>query len=300
MTATDRKRRARARVSLEDLMPHKASDVALAEARALIADRARWPGEVLIGAGATWLREGAMAEMTERRVETDEAVAGVRAAILPMGILDAIEASRQMSAYVTAAADALRALGQADAAQALTAENFAPADDPEFAAAFSQFLDMAKARVKVERPDAPPWLGRAWTVAEVVAGFAAPTDEELDEMGAIALDGLLQNIEVAQMATETRISWLRGYDYTPAPTGAYDSDPPGAGILWAVIQASAALARVHSTATQALGRAALPSEWNEATVSRRLFRVLAVRRAALASDMMTRKPPVRLLDGLVP
>ena len=276
-------------------MPTKASDVALAEVRALIQDRTRWPGEVLIGAGANWLREGAMAAMSKRRLDTDEAVAGARSAILPIGLLDAIEINDQVNAYVSTKADELRMLGQNGAAMALAAENFAPDTDPSVAETLKQFHELVAARVSKERPQPPPWLGRAWTAAEIEAVFAM-SDEALDELGAIGLDELLERIEDALADTDTRTAWLRAHAYSPAPVGAYDVDPPGAGILWATVQAATALHRVHSSATQALGRAELPDEWTDVEVSRRLFRQLAIRKPVLASDMMTRRPVVKLLD----
>lgn len=276
-------------------MPHKASDVALAEARALIQDRTRWPGEVLIGAGAVWLREGAMAAMFERRLDTDEAVAGARSAILPLGLLDTIEINDQVSAHIAAKAEALRALGQNGAAMALQAESFAPDDDPAFAETLKQFHALVAARVVAERPQPPPWLGRAWTADEVEAEFAR-SDEDLDDLGAIGLDELLEKIDGALADTDNRTAWLRAHNYSPAPSGAYDQDPPGAGILWATVQAATALHRVHSSATQSLGRAELPDAWTAAEISRRLFRQFAVRKPVLASDMMTRRPVVKLLD----
>ena len=276
-------------------MPYKASDIALAETRMLVSDRTRWPGEPLIGAGATWLHGNAMAEMFARRLDTDEAVAGARAAILPMGVLDALEVNRQVVAHVATAADALRELGQPAAAQALEAESFAPGDDPAFAEALKQFRDVTKARVQAERPAPPAWLGRTWTAIEVATAFGRD-DEALDDMGAGRLDQFLDGIEAAQADTERRISWLREYDYNPAPAGAYDVDPLGTGILPMAMNASFALNNVHSAATQALGRAEIPREWTPQWITDRLLRMLATRAPALAADLMGRTPPVKIVD----
>ena len=276
-------------------MLHKASDVALAETRALILDRTRWPGEVLIGAGATWLREGAMASMFEQRGLDEERVAAVRMSITPVGMLDALEISRQVSAYVVAAADALRALDQPAAAQALEAESFAPDDDPSFAEALKQFRDVVAVRVTAERPATPAWLGQVWTAVDVAVAFGRDADA-LDEMGAGGLDQLLDRIEAAQADTERRIAWLRSFGYNAAPVGAYDADPLGSGILPEAMNAGFALGNVHSAATQALGRAEIPREWTPQWITDRLLRMLATRAPALAADLMGRTPPVKIVD----
>ena len=280
-------------------MPYKASEIALAEARALILDRLRWPSAPLIGDNAArWLRPGAVAEMFERMLETDEQIAGARQAVSPMGLLDGLETFDQASAFVRMKADDLRDMGQADAARTVEAENFGT-EDPDFAAALEQFKDTLNARVKRERPDPPPWLGSTWTTATVEAEFKRSPDD-LDLMGAPELDRFLDLIELAKTDTKRRIDWLYQFDYPAAVTGSFNPDPKGTGLLPAALEAGWALGSAHSAATDALGRAAIPRQWDSTWITRRLFERIALRNPQLASTMMLRKPPVLVVDGRPP
>ena len=157
MPANARQRRRRARRKLEALMTATRADLALADARSLIENRTRWPAAPLIGAGERWLRPGVVATMAGALAETEEAMAAVRAATRPMGILDALGFLDSHADFIAGRVAELRALDQDDAAMALEAETAMPGD-VAWHKLLGQFAALAMARVKAERPPVPPWI----------------------------------------------------------------------------------------------------------------------------------------------
>ena len=267
------------------------ADVALAEARMLIENRAQWPAAPLIGAGATWLRPGTIARMADEMAESDDDMARVRIALRPTGALDAIGILEMFAAFVAVRAAELQALGQGEAAMALEAESAMPGD-AAWHKLRGQFDGLVMARVKAERPDVPVWVdgmgGEGWTALTVATQWGA-TDEALDELGAAGLDALLAEIELAQRQTAARIAWLRKYEYPLLMSG------DETGLLMRASNAHATLSKVHGAAVVALGRTAIPDSWDAPEISRRLADRYALRAPALMADMMLRTPAVRVI-----
>ena len=269
------------------------ADMALAEARMLIEDRAAWPAAPLIGAGATWLRPGTIAGMAGELADSEEATAAFRAAVRPMGVLDALAILEQHDAFVAARVADLERLGQTDAAMTLQAEAAMP-EDRAWHKRRGQFEALAAARVEAERPDVPAWIdgmgGAGWTPIAVAERWGA-SDEALDELGPVRLDERLAEIELAQRQTAARIAWLRKYQY-PLPAGDADG-----GLLSRASNAAATLAKVHGEATAALGRSEIPESWTAGEITRRMANRLAMRAPALFAEMMTRASPPRVIDS---
>ena len=268
------------------------SSIVMLEVRALIGDRSRWPTAPLIGAGANWLTPGAIARMAGSLADNEATANAVRQAVRPVGVLDAVGVLAQHEAYIEVRVEELRALGQGDAAIALQAETM-EFHDTESRKAPGQFETLAMARVKAERPPVPPWIdgGTAWTASSVRDRWDM-TDEELDELGPVRLDERLDAIELAQRQNEARRRWLQKYEY-PLPVTLEEADRLPVGIA---TSAGAALAWVHAQALAALGRTDLPSKWNAATITRRLFDQYALRNPEEAARLMLSPPKVRLLD----
>ena len=277
-------------------MPTRA-ELALAEALGLVEDRARWPAAPLVGAGENWLKPNSVAMLAEQPADTDAVMTATRDALRPMGVLDVIGILDQYAEYIGVRAAELRALGQTDAAIGLEAES-ALAGTDEDRKIRAQFEALAKARVKAERPDVPPWIdgGETWTAARVTEQWGA-TDEVLDELGAVGLDQRLDAIELAQRQVDARLEWLREYGYPVAVPGQYDVDPPGAALVSTAANAGTELAHVHGEAKRALGRSKIPTEWDAAEITRRLSDMYGLRNPALMQEILFRSPAVRVIDN---
>ena len=277
------------------------ADIALALARALITDRARWPAAPLIGAGANWLRPGAIAEMADGNAVTDDVAGAVRATTAPFGLLDALETADQYSAHIEGMAEALRRDGAPEAANDLRAERFGPDADATIAGEWGQFRDYARKRIERERPAPPPWLaprtpdGEPWTPVSAAAAFALP-DEQLDELAPGELEIRLERIEAAREGIAARLAWLRDYGYPAAPAGFYDEDPPGIGMIDNDQAVAGVLSQAWNAADKAWRRQPLEFSDDAAFLTERQFRRLAVDQPARAMFFMhERRPRIPIL-----
>ncbi len=258
------------------------ADVALAEARTLIQDRAAWPGAPLIGAGAQWLRPGAIAGMAEDRALTDDAMGPLRETIRPVGILDAAEILAQHGAYVARAAAKLRSLGQGDAAMELEAETAEP-DDADWHKVRGQFLGLARARIETEHPRIPAWIGEALQAPHIVQRFGEPDADALDAMGLVGLSERLDELETGRAGAERRVQWVQRFKYGELDLAIERAARSKYGELW-------------TAAKQAFDRAPAPTAWPAPTVPRRIMDKINVVNPALARDMMMRVPAVKVED----
>ena len=127
------------------------------------------------------------------------------------------------------------------------------------------------ARIRDERPALPDWLGRARTSGEIIADFGQPSADDLDDMGMMALNERLDQLEAGMRAAEHRRDWAERYAYGPAQT-------------MQEREASAAYSQLIAQATQALHRSPLPEAWAAPTIPRRVFDRLAIGRPMLAAN----------------
>ena len=258
------------------------ADVALAEARMLIENRTRWPAAPLIGAGAQWLRPGAIAGMAEDTALDDDAMGPLRATVRPMGVLDAAEILAQHGAYVARAADRLRSLGQGDAAMELEAENAEP-DNAGWHKVRGQFLAMARARIEVEHPKIPDWIGEALQGPGVVDRFGEPEADALDAMPLSLLSERLDDLELGRIGADRRTQWVSRFKYPPVDIAIERTAWAKYGELWTAVK-------------QAFDRAPAPTAWAGPTIPRRIMDKLAVANPALAQELMQRVPAVQVID----
>ena len=282
LPAKVRQRRRRARQRMEALMAVSRADVALAEARSLIENRAAWPDAPLVGAGDVWLRPGQIAAMAGEFADSEAAMVPVRQAVRPMGVLDALEVVFQHAGYIDAAAEKLRSLGQNDAATVLQAEAADPANASWYEVR-NQFLKTARARIRAERPKIPVWIGPPDQGAQVLATFGEPDEDELDGMTLVELSDRLDRLELGRAMAEARVRWSQSFDYPPADT---------------IIERSAfeAYGRLWHAAKVAFDRQPAPEQWPGTQVPRRIMDRIAIGNPQLAAEMMTRVPAATVVD----
>ena len=207
------------------------SDVAIAEARMLIENRAAWPVAPLIGAGATWLRPGTIARMADEMAETDDAMGTVREAVPPDGRVGRAQGTLEQHRRLRLPLElrSSKRWGSHEAAMALQAETAMP-DDAAWQKLRGQFEGLA---LGPREGRAPGTCRYGWTAWAARAGrpwrwrrrWGADRRGAGRALGPAGLDARLAEIELAQSArSAARIVWLRnGTNIHCLPVG--DSRP---------------------------------------------------------------------------
>ena len=213
--------------------------------------------------------------------ELREILAGpaTTAALVPLPMLiAAVKMARATSDEVQRGGERLRALGLSNVAVGAArgqvggeAEEILGAQPPE------TIVAVMDARIAAERPPVPEWLGRGRTSGEVVGEFEMPTPDMLDDMGLVALNQRLDQLEAGARDAERRRRWVEQYQYGPAA-------------LMQEREAAAMFSRLIVQARAAFARSPLPAQWGAPEIPRRVMDRLALGAPMLAAELMQRTP----------
>ena len=220
--------------------------------------------------------------MVEVVHELRQVLAGsaAQAALVPLPmLLAAVELARAEADEARRGAERLRDLGLANAAvggergqAGGEAEEVLGTAPPEV------IVKVLDARIRAERPPLSDWLGRGRTSGEVVNEFEMPTPDMLDDMGPLALNERLDQLEAGARDAERRRAWVEKYQYGPSQT-------------MQEREAAAAFSRLIAQATAAFHRSPVPEGWGAPTIPRRIMDRIALGRPMLAAELMTQRVP---------